>query len=237
MTSAMPVKQAILLPGTGSDEVFVRSVFDGPLRSIGIEAHAPPPPHGAELVDGYLAELDAIAATAQDVVLVGGISLGAHLATEWAVRNPERCAGVLAALPAWTGSAAHAPAAVAASISADLVQQRGLEPALAVATTDIAPWLAAELRRAWRRHGDGLVSSLRVAAAHPAPDRDALAGLNLPVGIAACVDDPVHPVAAAREWAAALPKACVRETTLAALGAGRASLGRAAVHAWLAAGG
>jgi pimeloyl-ACP methyl ester carboxylesterase len=237
VTSAMPARQAILLPGTGSDEVFVRSVFDGPLRAIGIEAHAPAPPPGGQLVDGYLAELDAFAATARGAFLVGGISLGAHLATEWAARDPGRCAGVLAALPAWTGTAPHAPAAVAAGISADLVQHRGLEAALTVATTDIAPWLAGELRRAWRRHGDGLVASLRVAAAHPAPDRDALAGLDLPVGIAACVDDPVHPVAAAWEWAAALPKACVRETTLDALGAERASLGRAAVQAWLATGG
>lgn len=234
--SAMPVKQAILLPGTGSDEVFVRSVFDAPLRSIGIATHAPAPPRGANLVDGYLAELDAFAATTRGPFLVGGISLGAHLATEWAARNTSRCGGVLAALPAWIGTAPHAPAAVAAGISADLVHRRGLEAALTVATDGIAPWLADELRRAWRRHGDGLVASLRVAATHPAPDRAVLAGLDLPVGIATCVDDPLHPATAARGWAAALPKACLRETTLVALGAERASLGRTAVQAWLGAG-
>lgn len=232
MTSAMLVKQAVLLPGTGSDEVFVRSVFAGPLRALGVRVHTPAPPRGTDLVRGYLAELDSFAADAPGTVLVGGISLGAHLAAKWAVRNPDRCAGVLAALPAWIGPARHAPAAVAAGISADLVEREGLEAALAISTAEVEPWLAAELRRAWRRQGDGLIAGLRAAAAHPGPSSSDLAGLTVPVGIAACVDDPVHPAAVAWEWAAALPRATVRETTLAALGAERESLGRAVTAAW-----
>ncbi|SFB45473.1 hypothetical protein SAMN05216266_11254 [Amycolatopsis marina] len=232
MTSAMPGMQAVLLPGTGSDEVFVRSVFAGPLHALGVRIHTPAPPRGTDLVQGYLAELDSFAAAAPGTVLVGGISLGAHLAAEWAVRNPDRCAGVLAALPAWTGTAQHAPAAVAAGISADLVEREGLEAALAISTAGIEPWLAAELRRAWRRHGAGLVAGLRAAAAHAGPTSGELARLTVPVGIAACVDDPVHPAAVAREWAAALPTATVRETSLAALGADRESLGRTVAAAW-----
>ncbi|MEV6871794.1 hypothetical protein AB0M82_02040, partial [Amycolatopsis sp. NPDC051128] len=74
----------MLLPGTGSDEVFVRAVFAGPLRALGVPLIAPPPPPGAALADGYLEMLDALA-DEHGELLVGGISFGAHLAAEWAV--------------------------------------------------------------------------------------------------------------------------------------------------------
>jgi pimeloyl-ACP methyl ester carboxylesterase len=90
--------------------------------------------------------------------------------------------------------------------------------------------------RSWRGHGDGLAVSLAAAAERPAPTLAELAGLDVPVGIACCVDDPVHPEAVAREWAAALPKAAVRAIRFSVMGVDRAALGRAAVHAWLTAG-
>jgi hypothetical protein len=104
---------------------------------------------------------------------------------------------------------------------------------LAVSTADVPPWLAEELGRAWRRHGAGLADGLRAAADHPAPTLSALSGLQVPAGVAACVDDPIHPTKVAYEWATALPIASVGETTLTALGADFASLGRATVLAWL----
>ncbi|RBM19649.1 alpha/beta hydrolase [Prauserella sp. PE36] len=229
----MPRSTAVILPGTGSDEVFVRSVFAGPLAALGVELVAPPPPPGDAVVTGYLGLLDQWAETLAGPVLAGGISLGAHLAAEWALRNPERCAGVLVALPAWNGDPGEAPAALAARASAELVERAGLDAALATSTAGVAPWLAGELDRAWRRHGDGLPGSLRSAAAHRAPELHRLRALDVPVGIAACVDDPVHPVSVAHAWAAALPRASVCETSLAAFGADREALGRAAVLAWL----
>lgn len=231
MTSAMPKRAAVLLPGTGSDEVLVRSVFAGPLAAAGVELIAPPPPRGAAVVKGCLELLDEAAATAPGPILTGGISLGAQLGTEWALRNPGRCAGVLAALPAWNGEPHDAPAAVAARHSADLVARAGLDVALATSIEGVAPWLAAELTRAWRRHGNDLADSLRAAADHPAPRLARLAALTVPVGIAACTDDPVHPVAVARAWQEALPRAGLCETTLEEFGADREALGRAAVQA------
>lgn len=230
----MPKPRALLLPGTGSDEIFVRSVFAGPLTEAGIETITPPPPAGDRLATGYLTLLDSLAGPP---LIVGGISFGAHLAAEWAVARPERCAGLLLALPAWHGAPGDAPASRAASATADLVVEHGLETALRRLTDGVAPWLAVELARAWRRHGDGLNASLRVAACRPAPALDALRSLTIPAGIVACVDDPVHPAEVARAWAAALPRASIHETTLAALGEDRESLGRAAVLAWLRAGG
>jgi pimeloyl-ACP methyl ester carboxylesterase len=231
VTSAIRVPAAVLLPGTGSDEVFVRAVFDGPLRALGVPLIAPPPPPGAALADGYLAVLDALGDEYGEL-LVGGISFGAHLAAEWAVRNPGRCGGLLAALPAWNGVPDRAPAARTATLSADLVAGSGVEVALAQ-TAGSPDWLRAELDRAWRRHGDGLAAGLRVAAGRPAPTLAELTGLAVPAGVGTCTDDPVHPAEVASRWAAALPRAAVGETTLAALGADREALGRATVLAFL----
>ncbi|WP_410669421.1 alpha/beta fold hydrolase [Amycolatopsis sp. cmx-4-68] len=221
----------MLLPGTGSDEVFVRAVFAGPLRALGVPLIAPPPPPGAELAEGYLATLDALA-DAHGKLLVGGISFGAHLAAEWAVRHPGRCGGLLAALPAWNGVPGPAPASLAATLSADLVARSGVDAALAQ-TAGSPGWLRTELDRAWRRHGDGLAAGLRAAAGRPAPSLGQLAALPVPAGIGTCTDDPIHPAKVASEWAGALPRAALGETTLTALGADRESLGRATVLAFL----
>jgi hypothetical protein len=73
---------------------------------------------------------------------------------------------------------------------------------------------------------------LREAAGSSAPTLAELGGLTAPVGVAACTDDPVHPFEIARAWVGALPRAALRTTTLAALGADRESLGRAALDAY-----
>lgn len=225
---------AVLLPGTGSDEVFVRTVFQAPLAAIGVQVVTPAPVPGPGLVEAHLAALDRCAGDGP--VLAGGISLGAHLAVEWALRNPGRCAGLLLALPGWTGSPDGAPAELAATASAALVREHGIAGALAAATAGVPPWLAQELSRAWRGYGDDLAASL-VAATRPAPEAGELAGIDVPAGVAACADDPVHPLAVAREWATAMPRAALCTTRLTVVGADPAALGRAAVLAWLRAGG
>ncbi|RZQ63069.1 alpha/beta fold hydrolase [Amycolatopsis suaedae] len=230
MTFATP---AVLLPGTGSDEVFVRNVFAGPLSASGLELVAPRPPAGARLVDGYLEFLD----TLDGPVVVGGVSFGAHLAASWAVRNPDRCAGLLVALPAAVGPMTGAPARAAARLTADRVDRDGLEAALAASVDGVRPWLAAELTRAWRRHGDGLAAALRVAVDFPAPSAAELRALRVPAGVAACSDDPVHPATVARRWAATLPAGRLRTTTLAAMGDTPEALGAVAVRAFLDASG
>lgn len=229
----MLARKAVLLPGTGSDEVFVRTVFAGPLAEIDLAAVTPRPPAGEKLAVGLLTLLDESAADGP--IVAGGISFGAHLAAEWAVRNPDRCAGLVLALPAWHGAPDRAAASLAAKASADLLDREGIDRALALSVAGIEPWLADELDRAWRRHGEGLAASLRAAADRPAPTLDALRALDVPAGIAACTDDPLHPAGIAHAWADALPRAEVAETTLTELGADPTSLGRAAVRAWLSA--
>jgi len=202
------------------------------LRSIGITLDAVTPRPGGDVVAGYRAALDA-ALDGPGPFLVGGISLGAHVATAWAAeRAPAGLMGVLVALPAWTGPPDGAPAAAAARATAAQVRAGGLAAAVAAARAGAPPWLADELARAWSGYGPGLADALDAAAAQGAPDLAALGSLTVPVGIAALVDDPVHPLAAARTWAGALPRAATRTTTLTALGSDPAVLGRAAVRAW-----
>jgi pimeloyl-ACP methyl ester carboxylesterase len=228
---------SVLLPGTGSDEAFVTAVFERPLAAFGIRLHAPPPRPGPDLVESMFDALDtALADTAlaaEHPVLVGGISLGAHVAARWAVRYPGRCAGLLLALPAWVGEPGGAAAAVTAAASADAIHRDGLDRTLAAARAGAPRWVADELDRAWRGHGAALADSLLAASRAAAPSLDELGGLHLPAGLAAVVDDPLHPPEVASRWATALPNACVVTTTLAATGRDRAALGRAAVLAWL----
>jgi pimeloyl-ACP methyl ester carboxylesterase len=227
------VGAVVVLPGTGSDEVFVEAVFGGPVAAAGLRLVAPPPRHGAELAECHLAALDA-AADRHGRIVVGGISLGAHLAAEWAASRPERCAGLLAALPGWCGDAGTAPAGLAAAASADAVDALGVAGALADAVRGVPSWLADELDRAWRRAGDGLAESLRVAAHRAAPTPRLLRTITVPAGVAGCVDDPVHPVDVAARWAESLPDAQLRTITFAEFGADRAALGRAALGGLLA---
>jgi pimeloyl-ACP methyl ester carboxylesterase len=228
-------RTAVLLPGSGSDEVFVRAALAAPLRAIGLTVHAPPVRPGAEVVEGYL---DALEAAALDgPVLVGGISLGAQVAARWAARRGAdgggAVAGLLLALPAWTGRPGSAPAAVAASATADAVRRDGLAATIDQTRAQTPAWLGDELARAWRRHGAGLADSLDTAAATPGPTAAELAGLRVPVAVVGMRDDPVHPLPVAREWAELAPRSALVSSTLAALGRDRATLGRALALAWL----
>jgi pimeloyl-ACP methyl ester carboxylesterase len=216
-------RTAVLLPGTASDELFVRTVFETPLAQVGLHLTAP----ATATVDEHLEALDA--AWTGTPVVVGGISLGAHVAAAWAVRHPERCAGLLVALPAWHGPAGNAPAALAARASATVVHRDGVDAAL----VGVDGWLGAELSRAWRRHGPRLAGTLRAAADSTAPTAAELAGLRIPAGIAACTDDPIHPLEVAQSWTSALQQAALQTTTLTAFGKDRTTIGRATVLALL----
>jgi pimeloyl-ACP methyl ester carboxylesterase len=227
---------AVLLPGSGSDEVFVRAALEAPLRAIGVAVRAPSVQPGRGVVDGYLRALDEAAAEGVPM-LVGGVSLGAQVAARWAARRADRSVrsvrGLLLALPAWTGQPGAAPAAVAASATAAAVRQDGLAATISSTRADTPGWLGDELARAWGRHGGGLAGSLEVAASTPGPSESELAGLPIPVGLVGLRDDPVHPLPVAQQWQRLLPRAALVTTTLAALGQDRATLGRAMALAWL----
>jgi pimeloyl-ACP methyl ester carboxylesterase len=146
--------------------------------------------------------------------------------------GPIELDGLILALPAWTGAPGAVAAATAAS--ADLVERLGTAAALAAAGTAVG-WVAAELAAAWPAYGDGLAASLRAAAAAPGPTLAELAALPVPAGLVTFTDDPLHPAGVAHEWAAAMPRAAVRELPLVAPAAGRSVLATTALAALAAA--
>ncbi len=220
---------AVLLPGTGSDAGFAHAAFAPALAAhdIAITAVEPDP---RAVVAGYLAALDA-AADRHGRVLAAGISIGAAVALRWAAQRPDRAAGVLAALPAWTGDPADAPAAHSARLTADRLRADGLDTVLAAMRANSPGWLADTLTRSWTAQWPDLPRALDEAAGYRAPGAGELARITVPCGLAAAEDDPVHPVGVAEEWVQTLPHAELERIRLADIGADPAVLGRACLTA------
>ncbi len=219
---------AVLLPGTGSDDDYVYRAFSAALHEVGAVVMTPPP-QPQRLIAGYLADLDN--AARQDPIAVGGVSIGAAVATAWALAHPRHAVAVLAALPPWTGSPETAPAALAARQSAHLLRRDGLVSATAQMRASSPPWLADELTRSWVGQWPSLPDAMDEAARYVAPTSAELEGLTAPMGVASATDDPVHPLEVGLEWVAAAPRAALRTVTLDEMGTDPAVLGAACVAA------
>jgi len=154
--------------------------------------------------------VDAIAAAAHGcrVVLVAGISLGAHAAALWTVRG-GRTDSLVLAMPAWTG--APGPVAALTERSAAEIARRGRAAVLAeISAAADGDWVVEELRRGWETYDDGaLVAALRAAAGSTGPTRTELAAIRTPTAVVALADDPLHPESVARTWSAAIPGAAL----------------------------
>ena len=188
-----------------------------------------PPPQPAGLITGYWTDL--AAAAANGPIAVGGVSIGAAVSVAWALAHPDKTIAVLAALPAWTGLPDTAPAALAARRSAAILRQDGLDSAIEQMRASSPRWLADELARSWRGQWPELPDTMDEAARYVAPTADEIGALATPMGVAAAEDDPVHPIAVARQWVAAAPRAALRTVTLDRMGADPAVLGAACLSA------
>lgn len=236
MTVNLHGVRTVLLPGTGSDEDYLRRAFAGPLRQVGatLIAVAPEP---RRLVAGYLDALEEAAASGP--IAVGGVSLGAAVAAAWALScatsragsGPEPVIAVLAALPPWIGASDDAPAAQSARYTAEALRRDGLTATVAAMRASSPAWLADELSRSWRRQGPDLADALEQAAGYAAPRPADFGRLAAPMGVVAVSDDPTHPLAVARRWVAAAPRAALRTVTLADFGPHPAALGTACLEA------
>ncbi|MDX1890646.1 alpha/beta hydrolase [Mycolicibacterium sp. 050158] len=220
----------VLLPGTGSDDDYVYRAFAGPLHDAGAVV-VTPTPEPAQLVAGYRHALDDAARSGP--IAVGGVSIGAAVATSWALAHPTKALAVLAALPAWTGAPDDATAALAARYSAQALRRDGLASAIGQMRQSSPAWLAAELTRSWVGQWPDLPEAMESAADYVAPTTEELETLAVPMGIAAAIDDPVHPIEVAFEWVSAAPRAALQTFTLDELGADPAVLGAACVQALL----
>ncbi|AWV47727.1 hypothetical protein JK2ML_1030 [Mycobacterium leprae Kyoto-2] len=218
----------VLLPGTGSDDDYVYRAFSGPLHRVGA-AVLTPPPQPNRLIDGYLSALDDAARAGP--IGVGGVSIGAAVAAAWALAHPERAVAVLAALPAWNGAPESAPAALAARYSASHLRRDGLAATTLQMQASSPPWLADELARSWCGQWPLLPDAMEEAAAYIAPSCAELARLATPLGVAAAVDDPIHPLQVGVDWVTAAPHAALQTVTLNQIGTNAAALGTACLAA------
>ncbi|ORB26635.1 alpha/beta fold hydrolase [Mycolicibacterium parafortuitum] len=215
----------VLLPGTGSDDDFVYRAFSTALHQEGAVVVAPRP-QPDRLLDGYRDELtDAWLAGDRRPIAVGGVSIGAAVAVEWALRHPGHALAVLVALPAWTGEPDTAPAAHAARYSAELLRRDGLVSATAQMRAGSPRWLADELSRSWLGQWPSLPDAMDEAAGYTAPTSVQLETLTAPLGVVSATDDAVHPLEIGVEWASAAPCAALRTVTLDEIGADPGILG------------
>lgn len=218
----------VLLPGTGSDENYVYQAFSAPLQAVGAVL-VTPAPQPRRLIDGYVAALDDAARSGP--IAVGGVSIGAAVAATWALAHPERTVAVLAALPAWNGDPSSAPAALAAHYTASQLRRDGLDATTAQMRASSPAWLGDELARSWAVQWPSLPDAMEEAASYVAPSCAELMRLVPPLGVAAAVDDPIHPVQVGVDWATAAPRAALRTVTLDEIGAQPAALGAACLAA------
>jgi len=161
-----------------------------------------PADHSLErLVQDVEALVAAVGATA-----VGGVSAGGHAAVAAAARGGVEVERVVAALPAWSGTAVAGEgphAAIAAEIRdvgvAGMLQRLRAEP-------DLLPWLRRVLLRDMGR-GDlaSIGAGLMALDGGTAPTLGEIAALPCPLGVVGWSHDPGHPLAVARHWADAAP--------------------------------
>jgi 3-oxoadipate enol-lactonase len=149
--------------------------------------------------------------------VLAGHSMGAHTAVAYALRRPERLAGLVVIGPAyageigagsleyWDGLASALEAGGVDGFVAYIDREQGIDPA----------WRESVLRFtreriSLHRHPEALVRALReVPRSRPFGALDELAGLELPALVVASDDaaDPGHPYATAAAYAEALPRA------------------------------
>jgi len=220
----------ILLPGTGSDDDYLRRSLAGPLVQAGARVvNIPPDSHG--LVAGYRHALDQALRSNPDGIAVGGVSIGAAVAARWALAHPDRTVAVLAVLPPWTGAPGDAPASLSARHTAATLRRDGLAATTAVMRSSSPGWLADELTRSWRRQWPGLPDAMDEAAAYVAPSTGELAALSVPLAVVGASDDAIHPIAVAAQWASLARRAALRTVLLAEFGPFPPLLGSACVAA------
>jgi pimeloyl-ACP methyl ester carboxylesterase len=166
-----------------------------------------------------VADLERVVAdqVGEERFLLGGHSMGAHTAVSYALRHPERLAGLVLIGPVFTGSIEPASLEYWDGL-ADALETGGVEGFVAYIgeRQGIDPrWRDPVLRFTRERmlrqqHPEALAQALReVPRSRPFDSLADLHGLDAPALVVASNDDadPGHPYAAAAAYAEALPRA------------------------------
>ena len=240
----------VIAHGAGSSARFVVEAFAVPvlasgarlvtydLRGHGASSAVRDPV--AHHLEQQVGDLEAVAGSIPGPVeVVGGVSLGAHAAVRALAR---RSAGgvrgplsdvevVVACLPAWTGpsiagTGPHAGnAAEARRVGIPAVIDR-----LRVAA-GMPAWLQATLLADYPRHDPAsLAATLEALDGGEAPTEQELRTLPVPLAVVGWPEDPGHPLAVARRWAALASPSPAGRLLIEDLDGDLAALGRRAVE-------
>jgi pimeloyl-ACP methyl ester carboxylesterase len=178
----------------------------------------------APVGEGYgypqlVADLERVVASqvGEERLLLGGHSMGAHTAVGYALRHPERLAGLVLIGPTYMGAIEPSSLeywdGLAAALADDGVdgfvayigEQQGIDPRWQDSVRRFT-----RQRLELQRHPEALAEALReVPRSRPFESLEELAGLDVPALVVASNDeaDPGHPYAAAAAYAEALPTA------------------------------
>lgn len=228
---------AVLASGVGSTGEFAARCWAGcvpagyRLVTYDLRGHGdstPLPDPADQALGHHVADLAALA-DATSARVVGGTSLGAHVAAAYAATGATVDA-LLVAIPGWLD--AGSPTALANAAVAREIESNGVAATLRRIAGDpaVPRWVVIELERSWPRHDPASLVAALTAVSRDAAPRD-LRGISAPAGVVGLVDDPAHPFEAAEAYAAALPRAALESLTLAEWGERRSILGDAALAA------
>ena len=239
---------ALIAHGAGSSAAFIASAFARPLHASGLRlvtydlrghgrsalARSSDDHH----IDEHAADLAAVAASIRgEVMVVGGVSLGAHAAVRAVTREGLSCHAVLACLPAWTGKATPGEGPHAATAAE--VQHVGVSRVIARLQVEsgIPRWLRETLVAAYSGHDPAsLIAALAALDGGEAPNRIEIGSLPVPLAVVGWDGDPGHPIEVAREWVGAAASGHLVTVEFDAMEQGVVRLGEGAVEALAAVG-
>ncbi|HET7120325.1 MAG TPA: alpha/beta fold hydrolase [Solirubrobacterales bacterium] len=184
--------------------------------------HGESDPAPAEEGYGYLRLVDDLERVVEDQVgegrfILGGHSMGSHTAVGYALRNPERLAGLVVVGPVYTGEIKDSTLAYWDGLATAL-EEGGVDGFVAYIGANQGidhRWRDSVLRftrerMLLQRHPQALAQALReVPRSRPFESMAELEALEVPTLVVASNDDadPGHPFEAAAAYAEALPRA------------------------------
>ncbi|MFL5832185.1 MAG: alpha/beta fold hydrolase [Solirubrobacteraceae bacterium] len=152
-----------------------------------------------------------------DRAVLAGASMGAHTLLSFALRAPERVAGMVVITPAYLGDAASASELARWDALAEGLRHGGVEGFVSAYGTPRVPeaWRDTVIqvirqRLALHEHPSAVADALQaVPRSRPFGSVSDLAAISAPVTVVASADepDPEHPFAVGEEYAAVIPGA------------------------------
>ncbi|HEY0603597.1 MAG TPA: alpha/beta hydrolase [Herpetosiphonaceae bacterium] len=216
--------------GLGGDTSQPFGLFTPPagirLLSLDCRGHGETRPLGDPDKLSYAAFADDVCALLDHLelpqVILGGISMGAGVALNLALRFPRRVRGLVLSRPAALDQPLPPNAAVFPQI-AELIGRHGAQAGLqifkrsdlyrelAATAPDVARSLCGQFEHP--RAEETAVKLARIPQTSPIPDMAALASITVPALVLANRQDPVHPFEYGEILARALPQAELKELT------------------------